>query len=349
MKIGLVIYGSLDTLSGGYLYDRMLVDYLRSCGDTVRIFSLPWRNYGAHLLDNLGFKLPRGLDLLIQDELNHPSLIGANSGKHPYPILSLVHHLRCSESRPRWQNILYRIVERTYLQRMDGFIFNSITTKRAVESLVGRDKPAVLAHPPTDRFGEPPSEDWVKARAHRHPLRVLFLGNLMKRKGLHILLDAIKAVSPGLELDIVGSPAAEPAYAGKMRRDAGSFGATHRITFHSSLDDGPLAKLLEQAHLLVVPSSYEGYGIVYLEGMGFGLPAIGTTGGAAWEVIEHGRTGYLIAPGDSAALTGHLELLKRDRELLTRLSLNARRRFLRQPSWRESAGRIRDFLRSQLP
>ncbi len=52
MKIGFIIYGSLDTLSGGYLYDRKLVEYFRSQGDTVEIISVPWRNYAAHLTDN---------------------------------------------------------------------------------------------------------------------------------------------------------------------------------------------------------------------------------------------------------------------------------------------------------
>ena len=61
LKIGLIIYGSIDTLSGGYLYDRMLVDYLRAQGDTVEIISLPWRNYAAHLTDNFRFRLPTGL------------------------------------------------------------------------------------------------------------------------------------------------------------------------------------------------------------------------------------------------------------------------------------------------
>jgi len=129
MRIGFVIYGSLDTLSGGYMYDRKLVGYLRAQGDTVEIISLPWRNYAAHLTDNFSFKLPANLDILIQDELNHPSLIAANLKKHPYPIISLVHHLRCSELRPNWQNDLYRVIEKKYLQNVDGFIFNSKTTK----------------------------------------------------------------------------------------------------------------------------------------------------------------------------------------------------------------------------
>ncbi len=97
MKIGLVIYGSLDALSGGYLYDRKLVEYLRGQGDNVEIISLPWRNYAAHLTDNFHFRLPKSMDIMIEDELNHPSLIAANAGKHFYPVVSLVHHLRCSE------------------------------------------------------------------------------------------------------------------------------------------------------------------------------------------------------------------------------------------------------------
>ncbi|HRK89012.1 MAG TPA: hypothetical protein PK152_07750, partial [Anaerolineales bacterium] len=136
MKLGFLIYGSLDTLSGGYMYDRMLVDYLRQQGDTVEIISLPWRNYASHLTDNFTFALPPGLDILIQDELNHPSLIGANRRPHPYPIVSLVHHLRCSELRPKWQNDLYRVVEKKYLQSVDGFIFNSETTRGVVRGLL---------------------------------------------------------------------------------------------------------------------------------------------------------------------------------------------------------------------
>ncbi len=80
--------------------------------------------------------------------------------------------------------------------------------------------------------------------------------------------------------------------------------------------------------------------------MGFGLPAIGTTAGAASEIIDHGQTGYLIDPDDSRALAGYLQSLTEDRGLLERLSLNARERYRRQPSWVETAENIRTFLYS---
>jgi glycosyltransferase involved in cell wall biosynthesis len=349
MNLGLVIYGSLDTLSGGYLYDRKLVEYLRAQGDTVEVISLPWRNYAAHLTDNFSFGLPRNLDILIQDELNHPSLIGANRGKHPCPIVSLVHHLRCSEQRPAWQNWFYRIVEKKYLQSVDGFIFNSKTTRRVVEKLVGHYKENVVAHPPSDRFHDwTVSDEDIKRRATNGELRILFLGNVIYRKGLHTLLKAVTNLKSQVRVEVVGGLKAEPAYADEMQRFVAVNGLSSMVEFHGSLDNDPLIEKLKQAHVLVVPSSYEGFGIVYLEGMGFGLPAIGTTAGAAAEIITQGEDGYLIQPNDSRTLAQHITNLANNRKLLIQMSINALRRYMSQPKWVETAGRIRDFLLKQV-
>ena len=346
MKIGFVIYGSLDTVSGGYLYDRKLVEYLREQGDTVEIISLPWRNYSAHLTDNLRFRLPPNLDILIQDELNHPSLIRANRGKHPYPVVSLVHHLRCSELRPQWQNDLYRIIEKKYLQSVDGFIFNSKTTEKVVNSVTGNSnsKPSVIAYPPTDRFGDVLSESEIRKRARRDELRILFVGNVIYRKGLHTLLEAVKRQKSNVKVDVVGGLGAEPEYAEDMRRFVTGNGLSSLVTFHGALDHQPLINLYRQAHVMVMPSSYEGFGIVYLEGMGFGLPAIGTTAGAAGEAITHGKDGFLIEPDDVETLAKHIHALASDRDLLVKLSLNAIRRYRAQPKWDETAKDIRGFL-----
>lgn len=346
MKIGLLIYGSLDTLSGGYMYDRMLLEYLRAHGDEVRMISLPWRNYAAHLMDNLTFKLPGGLDVLIQDELNHPSLINANRAPHPYPIVSLVHHLKCSELRPNWQNAFYRVFEKKYLQSVDGFIFNSKTTQAVVNSLAPHNKPELVAYPPTDRFGGALSEHEIRKRAQAREFKIVFLGNIIERKGLHTLLQALPRLKrESISVDVIGSMEADPFYARKMRKFVMDNDLPSRVTFHGALNHQPLAETLKRAHVLVVPSSYEGFGIVYLEGMGFGLPAIGTTAGAAGEVIENGKTGYLIEPADFDSLAAHLNALAEDRALLETLSLQARERYLQQPAWDQTAGRIREFLK----
>jgi len=283
-------------------------------------------------------------DILIQDELNHPSLIGANRGTHPYPIVSLVHHLRCSELRPQWQNNLYRVVEKKYLQSVDGFIFNSKTTQGVVNGLVRNDKPSVIAYPPTDRFGTAITESEILERAKDSELRILFLGNVIYRKGLHTLLKAVKGQRSKVRVDIVGGLGAEPKYAEEMQRFVTFNGLSSTVKFHGPLDNQPLIEMYKQAHVMVMPSSYEGFGIVYLEGMGFGLPAIGTSAGAASEIITHAEDGYLIEPDDATVLAGYLYELASNRELLLKLSLNAVRRYQSQPKWNETAKSIREFL-----
>ena len=354
MKVSLIIYGSLDTLSGGYLYDRKLVEYLREQGDSVEVISLKWRNYPSHLTDNLSFRLPAGLDVLVQDELNHPSLLFANRAPHHFPIISLVHHLRCSEQRPAWQNAIYRLIERRYLRSVDGFIFNSSTTREVVDALAGSGKPHLVAYPPTDRFGDGLSADagqaagLIRARSMENsPLRILFIGNVIHRKGLHTLLTALAHMPPGCcQLDIVGSLTIDPEYALNIQKMAGKL-VPDFVTFHGALNNDPLVGMLRAAHVLVVPSSYEGFGIVYLEGMAFGLPAIGTTSGAASEIIAKSETGFLIQPNDAQGLASHLAALADDRSLLERMSLNALKRYQQQPRWVETAGQIRQFLLAQ--
>ncbi len=360
MKIGLIVYGPLDRISGGYLYDRKLVDYLRKQGDDVDVLALPWRNYFALLRDNLQYRLPGGYDLLIQDELNHPSLLVANSFKHACPVISLVHHLRSSEPGPAWLQNFYGLFERSYLRSVDGFIFNSSTTRREVEANLKTGLPAVIAYPPTDRFGEPIAELMVIARAAESgPLRLVFLGNIIARKGLHILLDALGLLSTrcwvssphspggtpiGFHLDIAGSLHIEPRYSISMTSKVTELGLGACVQFHGVLEEGPLSTLLNLAHVLVVPSLYEGFGIAYLEGMCFGLPAIGTPAGGATEIITDGVDGFLVPPGNHVVLADRLESLARDRGLLCRMGLAARQRYLGQPTWTDTAAKIRKYL-----
>jgi glycosyltransferase involved in cell wall biosynthesis len=353
VRVGLLIYGSLNSISGGYLYDRKLVDHLRNHGDSVEIISLPWRNYPLHLLDNFSKPLMHKLqqlpvELLIQDELNHPSLAWLNHRLHPhFTTLSLVHHLRCDELRPAWQNNFYRQVERRYLQNVDGFIFNSQSTRQSVdrESKIN-DRPCVVAYPAGNQLRSQIEAAEIEKRAHLSgALRLIFLGNLIPRKGLHVLVEALARLpEASCTLDVVGGIQVDPAYTRSIQRQIKGLRLKQSIRFHDFLDDNALASLLNDNQILVVPSSYEGFGIVYLEGMGFGLPAIGTTQGAASEIITSGKNGYLINPEDSQELANILQRLHQNRQHLAALSLAAHNRNAEFPSWEQSMAKVRTFL-----
>jgi glycosyltransferase involved in cell wall biosynthesis len=362
MHVGLIVYGDIGQVSGGYLYDRELVAYLRAQGDRVDVIGQRPAGYAGCLTHNLDARLLARLaaaryDVLLEDELNHPSLFALNRLLGPrvrHPIVSIVHHLRSSEPRPAWQNRAYRAVERAYLRSVDACVYNSATTRAVVEEVAGRAHAGVVAHPAGDRLGIEIDEAGVLARARARaqagadagdtpgPLRILFVGNLIQRKGADVLLDALARMPPASwVLTIVGHV---PEDAGPLRAQAQALRARGRIDVRGRLDDQALRAAYLDAHVLAVPSHYEGFGIVYLEAMAAGLPAIGTTAGAAHEIITDGADGFLIAPGDSAALAERLTALAGDRERLARMGCRARARYLRHPTWQQTAARIRDFL-----
>jgi len=357
MRVGLVIYGGLERVSGGYLYDRMLVEHLRRAGDQVEVYSLPWRNYLRHLGDNLSSALFQRLhraelDVLLQDELNHPSLAWLNRRLRrytSYPIVCIVHHLRSSEVHSSGLRRFYRWVERRYLASVDGFIFNTQTTRDVVENLIGKGRPSVVAKPAADHLPPTVTKEQIVARARRPGrLHILFVANLIRRKGLHTLLDSLRAAPFPWSLTVVGSTDVDASYTRSLLRQVARGEMGTRVRFLGARPNAELSGLMAESHLMVVPSSYEGFGIVYLEGMGFGLPAIGTTAGGAQEIVRHGENGFLIAPGDSQALASHLSRLASDRGLLLKLSLAARETYERSPTWENAARRIRAFLTENL-
>lgn len=355
MRIGLLIYGSLNSQSGGYLYDRKLVEHLLEQGDQVEIISLTPGSYARNLTDNFSKSLVEclkslHLDILLQDELNHPSLFLLNSrlrNQVDFPIVSIVHHLRCSEGFPAWQNLFYTWIEKKYLSSVDGFVFNSRATRQKVESITGKTtRPALVAFPAGDRLRPAISDVQIRQRAFQPgPLRIIFVGNLIPRKNLPTLIQSLSQLSDcSWSLSVVGRPDIAPKYTHQLQYLVEQNKIVDQVKFHGSIPDRKLVDHLFESHVLVIPSTYEGYGIAYLEGMGFGLPAIGTTAGGAGEIIEHGKNGYLIQPHDNTHLSAYLRRLVENRSLLAEMGIAARLRYSRHPTWEKTMGRIRRFL-----
>jgi glycosyltransferase involved in cell wall biosynthesis len=240
------------------------------------------------------------------------------------------------------------MIERSYLTSLDGFIFNSATTKGVIEELVGSEHSSVIAYPGGDRLGVTLNTEQIRARAYEPgPLRIFFLGNIIPRKGLHTLLDALAQLpTESWMLTAAGSLDADRDYTASIQSQIERLHIADQVSLPGPLSGETLIEQLKRHHVLAMPSSYEGFGIVYVEGMALGLPPIGTTQGAARELISHGENGFLIEPGDSDHLAEYLEILVVNRERLAAMSLAARQRFDQCPTWDQSAAAAREFLRS---
>ena len=354
MKIGLIIYGSLDILTGGFIYDRKVMEYLKGQGHQIEVITLPWRTYPAHLLDNFSqIYLERlantRVDIWIQDELNHPSLFLLNrkfKKRQNVPFLAIVHHLKCNEFRPKWENSFFRFIEKKYLHSVDGFIFNSQTTRKTVEVLLSAPKPYCIGYPGTASDAPNVEENAIIQRSSRKgPVRIIFVGSWIPRKELHTLISALAMINPNnWFLEIVGSQETDPAYSAHVHDLIRDYDLSERIQIHGQLTREELQNCYKRSHVLAVPSSYEGFGIVYLEGMSYGLPAIASTTGAAHETVIHGVNGFLIEPGNAKSIAQTIEVLNDDRAKLAQMGIAGLKKYQLHPTWQQTGHVIDMFL-----
>ncbi len=345
MRAGLVIYGDLDTPTGGYLYDGMLVRHLRSRGDEVEVISLRPRSVGAAIADNLDPRLLRRLldldvDVLLQDELNHPSLCLLNERfrrSSDIPIVAIVHHLAWLAERSPPRAARHRVLEQRYLRTADGFVFNSWATRASVRELAPGAEGAV-AHPGKDHVVPVPPRE-----RDDEVLTILYLGNILPHKGLDVLVRAIASLPrSSVRLEVVGSPL-DPAYLLSVGNLVASEGLGGSVRFHGRLGDRERDEIMGSCDVLVLPSFHEGYGLVIVEALAAGLPVIAPASGGAREIVSDGREGFLVRGGDAEAIAAGLRALS-DRTVRSEMSSRARRRFERLPSWDAEMGRARAYL-----
>jgi glycosyltransferase involved in cell wall biosynthesis len=176
----------------------------------------------------------------------------------------------------------------------------------------------------------------------REPGRVIVTNSAdTPLKGLGFLLQAVAAIGDRypIRLVVIGSPKTDGPVESLIRE----LGIGHRVTFTGRVTDGELVRQYARAHLAVVPSVYEGFGLPAGEAMACGVPVISTTGGALPEVV--GEAGVLVPPSSSAALARAMIDLMNRPERARALGEAGMRRVRRNFSWKGAAEKTVAFYR----
>jgi glycosyltransferase involved in cell wall biosynthesis len=181
---------------------------------------------------------------------------------------------------------------RTFMRSADAWLVYGTRHVRDVVALGADPKRTVIA-PITALAPEPPTEPHPPAAGET--LRYLFVGRLIERKGIDVLLEAFRRVDGG-ELAIVGDGPLREAVEAAASQDP-------RIRLLGHRDGEALADAYREAHVLMVASLYEPWGLVVHEGLAHGLPVIATDEvGASDDLIESGTNGYVVPAGSAGAL-----------------------------------------------
>ena len=192
---------------------------------------------------------------------------------------------------------------RNGIKRLAARLVPNIAVSTAVANDLPDARTTVICNPFEPHFSA--SEENVEAH------RLLFVGRLVSVKGVDVALRALAHLDPRYTLDICGEgPERET-----LELLVQQLGIESRVTFHGWVDHQALAPLAQKASIQLVPSRYEPFGIVALEGIAAGCAIVAAETGGLPEAM--GPCGVLVPPDDPEALANSIrEATAQRKELL---------------------------------
>lgn len=209
-----------------------------------------------------------------------------------------------------------------------------IEPQRSLRASVGVD---------TSRWTRP-----AQARRHGSPFRVLTVGRLHPNKEHDVVIRAVAAlVREGrpVELRIVGGGPDEA----RLRSIIAGLGVGANVTLVGSVGEDAVLEEARGADSFVMACREEGLGVVFIEAMSCGLPAVGARAGGVQEIITSGENGLLVEAGSEAGFADAIRLLMDDAGLRERLGLAARRSIVERFDSRIGAGLLFERLTGRTP
>lgn len=162
---------------------------------------------------------------------------------------------------------------------------------------------------------------WSKAEKNNKYVDVFFAGRFENRKGIDVLFQVIPSLCSKFKSTrfiLAGDDKPQSdgrTLAMKFREHYSHAPFIDRVIFTGKILDAELERRMAQCDIFVAPSRYESFGLVFLEGMMFGKPVVGTTAGGIPEIVQDGVNGILASPGDAGSLHTALATLLADAAL----------------------------------
>jgi glycosyltransferase involved in cell wall biosynthesis len=341
----LVVPGSLDSRTGGYIYDRRIVDGLRSKGWDVGVRELdesfPRPTTAAlQRADEVFADLPDGMVTLV-DSLACgaiPEIMERHRSR--LRIVALVHlPLAADVGIDDEAAARFVMSERRALAAAARIV---VTGRATLQLLAGYDSPlsrVVVVEPGTD-----PAP--VSQGSGGLPLQLLSVATLNPGKGHADLLTALAAVrSRDWHLTCAGSVTRHPPTVTRIRTLVRDLAVDDHVSLAGELDASALAERYDRSDVFVLATLRETYGMAVAEALAHGLPIVSTRTGAIPDLVGT-AAGLLVAPGDVQALTDALSRVIGDADFRARLAAGARDVRPTLPSWDETITRMAVTLES---
>lgn len=190
-------------------------------------------------------------------------------------------------------------LSRSYIvKRASAFIASSTASKEAQIAYGAALEKCFLSYLTVDIRKYLAKKDSYQAR------QLIYVGSLIQRKGLDLLLPALAQTSEDIRLVIVGEGQEKPLLEQQMKK----LGLTERVEFKGYVEGEALRRLYMESDAFILPTREDCFGLVLLEAMCASLPVISSKyADGARDLIEEGTNGYIVDPEDTDAFAGTIE------------------------------------------
>jgi glycosyltransferase involved in cell wall biosynthesis len=335
-RLHFLVPGDLREPTGGYVYDRRMIAGLRDLGWQVTVHTLdasfPHPTPAAleqaqRVLDGLSDEALVLIDGLALGAM--PDIARAHAGR--LRLLALIHHPLAAETGlSHHDSQELERSERLALQAMRHVLVTSRATQRALLAY-GVDTTRIsVVEPGVDRV-RPTS------RQRGAVLNLLCVATLTPRKGHDLLFEALVGLPAPWRLRCVGSLTRNAPTVAALRAQLRRLDLDPHVVLEGEVDEASLAQRYAQADLFVLPTRFEGYGMVIAEALAHGLPVISTRVGAIPDLLG-ARAGLLVDTENAQALHAALARILSEPELLGALTRGAQAIRGTLPRWPDSCG-----------
>ncbi len=173
----------------------------------------------------------------------------------------------------------------------------------------------------------------------------LFVGRITAQKGTDRFVEAARLLDPEAQVVLLAGAPDTPEFGALVAEKVKALQAERRgvVWIERMLPRPEVIAFYSRASVYCCPSVYEPFGIVNLEAMACRAPVVASAVGGIPEIVVDGETGFLVPPGDPAALAERMNRLLKDKELRHRMGAAGRARVLERFTWRAIAGRTREL------
>lgn len=343
-RAAFAIPGDINTPTGGYIYERRLLEELVHQGRDVQHLQFGESFPSAspqHMADAIaqlkGLEPDRAviLDGFVSATLDTSALAALD-----VPLVAMVHHPLALETGldPERRDLLHR-VERANLTHISHVLVpSSATADMLTQSYdVSADR-ITIARPGTDR-----PDRSVRSRQPVSPPLILSVGIQHPRKGHDTLLKALSRLVHLEWTAVIAGTVYDAEYAAELEQLQHALGLGARVKLAGYVSAAELASLYASASLFTLATRYEGYGLVFDEALSHGLPIVSCDTGAVSDTVP-ANAGKLVAPDDDLAFANALAGLLQDKECYRTCADAAQKAGYKLPSWWQTAQIAGDVL-----